>query len=113
MIEKSCFNCAFGGSKIEKENLFKCDNKNIDGKKTIDATNKEWLLGDRGKECEEFIPFIEIENEDVEVEMIVNVTHKCPYCENEDIEYDENTEDSKIIECSNCGKKYQIYWSVE
>lgn len=113
MIEKSCFNCAFGGCKIEKENLFKCDNKNIDGKKTFDTINKEWLLGDRGNECEEFIPDIEIENEDIECYTVMDIHYKCPYCDYEGTIYDVSNYDSKIIECDKCGKKYKINWSVE
>ena len=38
---------------------------------------------------------------------------KCPNCGEEETEYDENPEDSKIIECSNCGKKYEISWCYE
>ena len=37
---------------------------------------------DTAESCEYFIPHIDIEDEDIEVEIIVNVTHKCPYCGN-------------------------------
>lgn len=61
------------------------------------------------KNCEYFIPHIEIENEDIEVVMNINIYHKCPYCGSADVEYGEAREDSKIIECW-CGKKYKISW---
>lgn len=113
MIEKSCFHCAFGGCIIEKDNLFNCNNKNVKDKKTSDKFRGEWVLGDKGNECEEFIPNVEIENEDIECYMVVNIHHKCPYCDYESAEYDEDDMGRKIIECNNCGKKYEICWSVE
>lgn len=113
MIEKSCFNCAFGGCKIQKENLFKCDNENVKDRKTLDEISKYWVLGDRANECEEFIPNIDMEDENIECYMVINIHHKCPYCDYESVEYDVDSYDSKIIECENCGKKYQICWGVE
>ena len=75
---------------------------------------KKWLLNKiQQKNCEYFIPHIELEEEDIEVEINFNINHKCPYCGNEDTEYGESNEDSKIIECSNCGKKYKISWCYE
>ena len=112
-MEKSCYKCAFGGCKIEKENLFKCDNENVKDRKTLDGISKYWLLGDRGNECEEFIPVVELEDKDIDCYMVIDVYHKCPYCHYEAVEYSEDSEGDRIIKCSNCGKKYKIYWSVE
>lgn len=121
-MEKSCMNCAYGGCCFPKyNNVVPCKNDNVKKKELLydcrpyrNETTKEMVVENNTAEsCEYFIPHIDIEDEDIEVEMIVNVTHKCPYCGNEDTEYDENSEDSKIIECSNCGKKYKISWCYE
>ncbi len=119
---KECFDCVYGGCRFLKyNNVVPCKNSNVVKKELLydhrpyeDKTTKEMVVENNTAEnCEYFIPQIDIEDEDIEVEISINVNHKCPYCGHEDTEFDENTEDSKIIECSNCGKKYQISWCYE
>ena len=119
---KRCINCAYGGSCFLKyNNVVPCTNNNVVKKELIidhkpyrNYTTTELVVENNTAEtCEYFIPHVDIDDEDVEVEVSFNITHKCPYCGNEDTEFGKSSEDSKIIECSNCGKKYKISWCYE
>ena len=118
-MDKNCKNCAYGGSYFPKYNdVVPCRNNNVVKKELLldcrpyqDKTEKIMVVeNNTAKNCEYFIPHIDIENEDIEIEVSINVSHRCPYCDNEDTEFGENNEGSKIVECTNCGKKYKISW---
>ena len=121
-MKKNCIDCAYGGGCFPKYNFaVPCKNEKVQKKEILhdcrpyqNKTEKIMVVeNDTAENCEYFIPHIEIEDEDVEVEMIINIYHKCPYCSNEDTEFGEENEGSKIIECSNCGKRYEISWCYE
>ena len=121
-MKKNCFNCAFGGSCFPKyNNVVPCRNEKVQKKELLydcrpyqNKIEKRMVVENNTAEtCQYFIPHIDIEDEDIEVEISINVSHKCPYCGNEDTEFGENTEGSEIIECYNCGKKYKISWCYE
>lgn len=121
-MSKTCFNCVYGGCCYPKYNsVVPCKNEKVSKKELLydcrpyeNKTKKVMVVENNTAEtCEYFIPHIDIEDEDIEVEVSFNISHKCPYCGNEDIEFGEGNEDSKIIECSNCGKEYEISWCYE
>ena len=121
-MNKNCFNCVYGGYCFPKyNNVVTCVNDNVKKKELLydcrpyqDKTEIKMVVENNTAEtCEYFIPHIELEDKDIELEVSVNVSHKCPYCGHEDIEFRESSEDSKIIECPNCGKKYKISWCYE
>lgn len=119
---KECMNCSYGGSCFPKyNNVVPCKNNKVVKKELLldhrpyqDKTTKEMVVENNTAEtCKYFIPHIDLEEDDIEVEVSYNINHKCPYCGNEDTEYGESSEDSKTIECPNCGKKYEISWCYE
>lgn len=55
---------------------------------------------------------ITLHDESIDVEVGQKVTFYQYYL-TKDNEFGESSEDSKIIECSNCGKKYKISWCYE
>lgn len=65
------------------------------------------------EECEYYMPFVEVEEEDIEVEYSFYISHKCPYCGNNNMTYSNENEGGEIIECDSCGKKYKIYYCLE
>lgn len=62
--------------------------------------------------CDDFIPCIDLPHYEIEVLTEYWVHHKCPFCGNEDIIYDADSEGQEVIKCKHCGKKYAVDWSI-
>ena len=97
---KDCFHCHYGQCLDIATNTVPCK---LFGSR-VPNTNAE--------ACEEFIPHIDLEEDDVEIITSYEVHHTCPFCGEEDSIYDADADGSEIVECQNCGKKYSIYWSL-
>lgn len=113
-IKCNCQDCHYCGMFNPSKQVASCDNEENDERIVIeDCLSKKHRLGvkrtkwDEEVKCEHFVPEIEAEKE---FETICNVNHKCPYCGNEDCEYDADIEGSMIIQCPDCYKVYSIRW---
>ena len=113
-IKCSCENCRYRGMYSVANQVASCDNdENLDRIVIHDDVFEKNRLGvkrtkwNEEVKCEHFIPEVEAEKE---FETICNVIHKCPYCGNEDCEYDVNTEGDMFIHCLSCGHDYSIRW---
>ena len=112
-MNKHCMNCAYGGSHHIVHKWCSCSNQlNQDRFKTNNEHSPMAVDENYHKKCKLFMPHIELGSKDIEVDYHYNVSHKCPYCENEDVLYDVDPEADEIIECENCGKEYKISWCL-
>lgn len=121
-MEKKCFDCVYGGCCFPSyNNVVPCKNENVEKKEIQyysssynEEIGKEMVVENNTAEtCEYFIPHLEVDDEDIELETVVNVTHRCPYCNEEETEYGVDSSGSELVTCSKCGKKYKISWNYE
>ena len=114
-MKVDCFHCKYGGSHIESKDLYRCKCDEVENKTVVYDSlferDETYVKGNRD-DCSYYIPHIELEDEDIEEVTRLDIHHKCPHCGYEDIEFDESCEDTKLITCSNCGKQYEISWSI-
>ena len=97
---KECFKCHYGQCLDLKTNMVPCK-----------LFSKEVPNSD-AEHCEDFIPFISLDNNAIEIITEYEVHHTCPYCGHEDSIYDADAEGEEIIECEECGKKYSVNWCL-
>lgn len=58
------------------------------------------------KECEEFIEYIDLDNENIETYSRTDIHINCPKCGADYDEYDIEYEKKYIVECDECGAKF-------
>ena len=108
--------CAYGGYRLIDDNICSCscedNSKRFVRYDEFLKKNSHYVTESDNEECEHFIPHIEIEGDNIEIETIFNIHHKCPHCGYEDTECEATGEGCKFIDCFQCGKKYRICWCL-
>ena len=108
IFRKECWNCGWCYAKRGDTFGCKCDDN-------PDKNEDDYVKEDLGKKgCIYFVPYLELENDNIEKEVSYNVNYTCPYCKVPDTEY--NLKDNvgkKLITCWHCKNKFFINWSYE
>lgn len=117
-IKPNCKKCYYGGSYIPNEQLASCKCTDVTEPTVIKfddlfkkerqyVKRKNW---DDESYCEYFIPHLSESDDDFELEAVCTFTTSfdCPFCgENIDV-YDIGIEETRLVNCEECGKRLAV-----